>query len=581
MLSSGDPPPDVSKDVDPIASEGFDSQIDDSRHDASVALVAMAPLPLWHLKPSTKYGPIRGMLRRLCWFVVFATLAADVALAQDPIVIQGEVPTGDETHFFVAFDVPERIVEIEVQHDNLTEGNILDWGLDDPNGFRGWGGGNSQPAIVGVEAASRSYIPGPIPAGTWEVVIGKARIDEVPAEYEITILLRTEATLEPQPNDPYEDPGVLNPEAGWYAGDLHVHTRESGDSQALMEESLDYPRDVGLDFIMLSEHNTNSGLRYYVTLQPDYPDVLIVPGVEWTTYAGHANALGATEWVDHKTGVRGVTVEGAIEAYQEQGAFFYPTHPDEPDSVFCIGCEWGYEVDPATLDGVEVWSGIWKSIDFWETAAADGSHAVAIAGSDDHSAGQGNMVTGRPIGTPTVMVYAENLGVDAILEGVRAGRTVVKVNGIDDPMLETELSGERVGDTVFADTATLSATVTGGEGNTLLVIKNGSVIEYVAITSDPFIHQREVAAPAEGEDRYRHQVAPSRQGVDGTPSTIGSYVWLRAAGEAPEGGSSSGCSCRVASPGDRDLSALLLVGMAFGWWLLRRRASLSASARDA
>ena len=85
---------------------------------------------------------------------------------------------------------------------------------------------------------------------------------------------------------------------------------------------------------------------------------------------------------------------------------------------------------------------------------ADGSHATAVGGSDDHEGGDGSGVLYSPIGMPTTMVYAEELSVDAILEGVRSGRTVIKVNSPDDPMLETELSGERVGNTVFADAAT-------------------------------------------------------------------------------------------------------------------------------
>jgi hypothetical protein len=199
------------------------------------------------------------MPRRLHWAAIFIMLFASTAQGQEPIIIEGEVPPGSETHFFVPFQVPDGIVEIEIRHDNLTPGNILDWGLDDPNGFRGWGGGNSEPAIVGVEAATPSYVPGPIPAGTWEVVVGKARIDELPALYRIEIFLRTEATLEDQPRTPYQDPGVLDDEARWYAGDFHVHSRQSGDADPTIEEALDYAKGVGLDFVMLSEHNTNSG----------------------------------------------------------------------------------------------------------------------------------------------------------------------------------------------------------------------------------------------------------------------------------------------------------------------------------
>ena len=82
------------------------------------------------------------------------------------IQISGEVPAGEETHFFLPFEVPEGVAEIEIHHDDLSEENILDWGLDDPVGFRGWGGGKSEAAIVGVDAASPSDVPGPNAAGT-------------------------------------------------------------------------------------------------------------------------------------------------------------------------------------------------------------------------------------------------------------------------------------------------------------------------------------------------------------------------------------------------------------------------------
>jgi len=503
----------------------------------------------------------------LVWIAICLFLVANAARAQDPcsIRLEGTVPDDPETHFFLPFDVPEGTLEIEIQHDDLSSENILDWGLDDPNGFRGWGGGNSEPAVVGVQAATRSYIPGPIPTGTWEVVVGKAKIVETPALYDVCIILRTQGTLPDQPRAPYEDPGVLDAEARWYAGDFHVHTRQSGDASPTIDETLEYAQSVGMDFVMLSEHNTNSGLTLYADVQPRHPDVLIIPGVEWTTYAGHANAIGATEWVDHKVGVRGVTADGAIQQYQDQGALFSINHPTVPGGNLCIGCPWEIEVDPTIVDGLEVQGGIWTAIDFWEQMCADGSHAAAIGGSDDHRGGEVSSPLDSPIGAPTTMVFADELSVDAILEGVRNGRTVVKVNGIDATMLETELSGARMGDTVLADAAVLSVVVTGGEGQTLQVIKNGTVLESVTVSSDPFTHEMSVEAPTEGEDRYRHQVM---SGFD--PQTIGGYVWLRAADGTEPAESSSGCSCRVIGPSDHD-TGLLLIVLAFGAWRWRRR----------
>lgn len=516
----------------------------------------------------------------LIWVALGLLVGANTAYAQSPCTIHlvGDVPDDAATHFFLDFEVPEGTAEIEVQHDDLSAQNILDWGLDDPNGFRGWGGGNGEPAIVGVEAASRSYVPGPIPVGTWEVVVGKAKIIETPASYDVCIILRTVATLPPQPRAPYQDPGVLDTAKRWYAGDFHVHSRQSGDAHPTIEETMQFAQSVGLDFMMLSEHNTNSGLTLYASVQPSFPKLLLFPGVEWTTYAGHAGGIGATQWVDHKLGVRGATAAGAIQQYHDQGALFSINHPEVPGGNFCIGCPWEIPVDPTIIDGVEVQSGIWAAVDYWEQMCADGSHAAALGGSDDHDGGQGSGALYSPIGTPTTMVLADSLSVDAILEGVRNGRTVVKVNGIDGPMIETELTGERVGDTVFADTATLSVTVTRGSRQTLQVFKNGTVLETVEITGDPFTHETAVQAPLQGEDRYRHQVT-----IGNTPQTVGSYVWLRAAdgtgvpdAGTPDGGTSpgtgsSGCSCGVITASRYDSGVVLaLLGLGAACWRRRR-----------
>lgn len=54
--------------------------------------------------------------------------------------------------------MPEGTAEIEVRHDDLSSTNLLDWGLESPEGIRGYGGGNTEPALVGVEASSRFYL---------------------------------------------------------------------------------------------------------------------------------------------------------------------------------------------------------------------------------------------------------------------------------------------------------------------------------------------------------------------------------------------------------------------------------------
>src|SRR6185295_5669198 len=114
-------------------------------------------------------------------------------------------------------------------------------------------------------------------------------------------------------------------------------------------------------------------------------------------------------------------------------------------------------------------------------------------------------------------------------QGVRDARTVVKVGGPQAPMIETELSGQRNGDTVSALESTLRATVTAGQGATLRVIKNGETLEAVEVDADPFVHEFVTEAPPTGEDRYRHELADDANHV----LTVTSYVWLQRADPTP------------------------------------------------
>ncbi len=514
---------------------------------------------------------VRMLLTCSFFLLAAAPVVAVPAQAQAPIVFEGDVPDGPNTFFFLEFDVPEGIAEIEVVHSHVpveTE-NVLDWGLDDPNGSRGWGGSNQEDTVVGVEAASRNYIPGPIPAGTWRVTIGKARLVEgAPAGYLVEVTLRTTPTLEAQPRTPYQDPGAVETGARWYEGDFHVHTRESGDTRPslTLDDAVSLARAEGLDFVMLSEHNTNSGFTLYEDVQARHPEVLILPGQEFTTYRGHANAIGALQNVPYTVGTDGYTIDEAIQAFHDQGALFSVNHPTFTFPG-CRGCGWEYDVDPTTVDSVEVATTIVAAVDYYEDLIRDGSRATAIGGSDDHRGGVDLRPIDTPIGTPRTLVFADELSVAAIIEGVRSGRTVVKMTGPEAPMIESELSGERIGNTVYTDSTTFSGKVTDGEGTTLQVLKNGEVIESVPVASDEFEYAVEVEAPTEGGDRYRHQV------VEGPRvQTLSSYVWLQKAADNPNADSSGGCSARLLDPAASGRAAATLLLFVAGLWLLRRRA---------
>src|SRR5690606_35245426 len=138
--------------------------------------------------------------------LLFTLLTLALPAGGQSLILEGEVPAAGEDAFFeLPFEVPEGVAEITVEHSDLSNANILDWGLEDPQGFRGWGGGNTEPIVVSAVAASRSYLPGPIRPGVWQVLVGRALIVEQPARYRVEITFSDTASLPPSPpRRPYQ-----------------------------------------------------------------------------------------------------------------------------------------------------------------------------------------------------------------------------------------------------------------------------------------------------------------------------------------------------------------------------------------
>jgi MYXO-CTERM domain-containing protein len=494
--------------------------------------------------------------------------------------LEGDVTADGGDYVLIPFEVPEGTVEIHFQHTDNSEADILDFGLQDPSGQRGWCGGLTDDGIIGVEESSRCYLPGPIEGGsTWYVDLGKAKLANPTVHYNITLEFHDAPVLEPRVRVDFE-PRVLETGERWYAGDFHVHSSESGDATATFEEIYDLARDRGLDFVNLSDHNTTTQHALVAPFQAEVDDFLFLRGSEVTTYGGHGNTVGNTSYIEHHIGRDGHDIQALLEQVEEQGAMLIVNHPKLDLGDVCIGCAWSYEDTPwDKVAAVELQTGsysIWplfgaSILRFWDDLLDEGHHVTGVSGSDDHRATREPEGIDGQIGTPTSMVRASELSEAAIMEGVRAGRVVVKLRGPDDPDLDLTAEtdgGEsgRIGDTVTGGRVSLTATAQGASGMSLILVRNGEEDEIVEVDSDDFTHVFERDTATDG-DRYRVHLALTAEVV------ITNHIWVEYATPVPVPGpdaEDSGCGCRSGGGSSGGTLIFLVAAAALG---LRRRRS--------
>ena len=396
---------------------------------------------------------------------------------------EGDVPAAGGDYVDVEFVVPAGTVEIQITHSDGSSYDILDWGVWSPEGFRGWAGGLTDDAIIGVDQSSRSYLPGPITPGTWRISVGKAKLDADGGHYSIDVVCRDNATLPVQPKAAF-DPVVLSSEARWYKGDFHVHSIQSGDATATFDQITTLAKMRGLDFVNLSDHNTFSQHALVAAIQPMRPDFLFLRGAEITTYSGHGNSVGTSSYVEHRLGYNGRDIAGITGDVAAQGGVFIVNHPVLDLGSECIGCQWGHRDDTPwdQVAAMELITGnfdigvqafVPRVITLWDDLLDQGHRIAVVGGSDDHRAGMDMGPTSSPIGSPTTLVYAENLSEAAIVDAIRKGRTIVQLSGPDDPLVDMTIEEARIGDQIELQTVTANVTVKNGDGHIVQLWRDG------------------------------------------------------------------------------------------------------------
>ncbi len=406
-------------------------------------------------------------------------------------------PDQTKTYLHLPFDVPEDIVRIDIAYHytdrvgsdpQLTDGNTIDIGIFDPRGvefmsagFRGWSGSARQSFYLALDDATPGYLPGPIPSGTWHILLGLYKLAPQGCVYEVEIKL---TPGQASGNIPFPTllplssvPQVVNTD-GWYCGDIHCHSYHSdGDSDPV--EIVRYAESLGLDFLAITDHNVRSQLAALNHI--DTP-LILIPGFEVTTFKGHWNIWGDAGWIDFRI-TEEAQMAAAITEAVARGYVVSCNHPRP------YGPEWVYEnVD--SFDCIEVWNGPWTllndtALEFWESRLRDGRRFTAVGGSDNHFLHQEHIAR---LAHPTLWIYCPGIpSAASLLHALRAGHVTISESPAG-PKVILRAGSAMMGDsTAPPDDGLLSSSIVvrGGADNTLeLHTAQGCMLRYPIDTDD-------------------------------------------------------------------------------------------------
>ncbi|EOR96176.1 secreted protein [Arcticibacter svalbardensis MN12-7] len=406
--------------------------------------------------------------------IIFLSIGTGVCAQDSSIVIKtGHIDSsGLFKLLYVPIAVPAGITKIEVKESYNESGNpdknVLNMGIYDPRGytpanplgFRGWSGGAKKEFFIQADQASTGYIPGKIQKGLWNILIYPSTIIPAGIDWKLEVKLiagkdNNEFKVSPTPKS-------INNKPGWYRGDLHTHTLHS-DGKRTQQELIDEAKEKHLDFIISTEHNTNSANISWGLYNTE--NLLIINGEEVTsTQYGHWNAIGlnADTYIDWRFTPEQNRIGQMISKVHNNGGLSVINHP-----FFNVKYINSFYYDADLFDCIEVWNGTWnglndRALKWWDEQLRQGKKKIAIGASDTHKkAGSPNY-----LGVPQTVVYASGLSKNAIINGIKQGKAYV--TSMDDMDINLSLTAEsqNVG---LGDTLLLKA---GQRFNILLRVKN-------------------------------------------------------------------------------------------------------------
>lgn len=404
----------------------------------------------------------------------------------------------EDEYKYLQFHVPQGYDAIEVSYEYEKSSKcVIDIGIIDPEGcFRGWSGSDKPVFSISAGKATPGYVAGEVHPGAWSIILGLAKIPPEGCGYRVLVKAsrlgghaRVNRVLEESVTPLSVPKPAVAP--GWIRGDLHVHSHHS-DGKHSVRGLVAKAVEQALDYIAVTDHSTVS--QVFEIREIKNPPVLLIPGVEVTTYHGHLSVWGGP-WFDFRRR-RLEDFARLISEVHEKGLAISVDHPRDLGEL-CIGCDFEFK-QLRGFDAVEVWNGPWfvknwEPLAWWHSLLSEGLMVTAVGGSDYHG-GEGSFAR---LGEPTTWILVDSPTVWNVISSIKQGRVFVSQSPSGPFLGLKAYTGSSVfetGGTVEAKHGDVLKTVVearGGDGAILRLISSQGVEEAVQVKGESFRRVKE------------------------------------------------------------------------------------------
>ena len=239
----------------------------------------------------------------------------------------------------------------------------------------------------------------------------------------------------------------------WYPCELHCHTVHS-DGDFTVEGLIETAKERGLKGICLTDHNTYSGREEAAKEK----ELVILQGIEWTTYFGHMLVLGANCFVEWRDAVS-ENIDIKMKQVHAAGGLVGIAHPFQLGTPICTGGRWDFKVqDFSLVNYMEIWSegeplmntANRSARKMWHEKLSEGFRIAPTMGRDWHRA-ERNIRKGAC----TYLLCDGELTDMKMKEAVKCGRSVISMG----PLFYFTIGDKTMGDEVTAGEQTLEFTL--------------------------------------------------------------------------------------------------------------------------